>query len=210
MNNTRYVDFPNIGFLEVSLSTEELTPVLDEIKEIQKDFSTAIEHNTKLVGNISRSYLLIKSKRTINEILFKYLRKYDDITNYTQEINILTSAVPMIVDDPWVNFQLKNEFNPPHRHTGVISFVIWIKIPYNIEDEKKVCNSIKSAQPLAGHFSFHYNNALGELYHYHIEADKNMENKMLIFPAHLNHSVYPFYTSDEFRISVSGNVKFLV
>ena len=34
------------------------------------------------------------------------------------------------------------------------------------------------------------------------------ENKMLIFPANFKHEVYPFYTSDEERITVSGNIKF--
>ena len=29
---------------------------------------------------------------------------------------------------------------------------------------------------------------------------------MAFFPAKLNHTVNPFYTSDEYRISISGNV----
>ncbi len=194
--------------MEVILSDEELAPIKQEIAEIQSNFFLATEHNSKLVGNLSKEYLLIKSRRHINELLFKYLKEYDNITNYTQDINILTSETPMIVPDPWVNFQKKHEFNPPHKHTGVISFVIWIQIPYNIQDEKNSEASKKSQQPLAGNFSFHYTNILGEIYHYHIPADKTMENKMLIFPAGLNHSVSPFYTSDDYRISVSGNVKF--
>ena len=36
----------------------------------------------------------------------------------------------------WVNFQRKYEFNPLHKHSGLLSFVIWMKIPYNFEDEK--------------------------------------------------------------------------
>jgi len=31
-----------------------------------------------------------------------------------------------------------------------------------------------------------------------------------MFPSQLIHAVYPFYTSDEYRISVSGNIKFKV
>ena len=27
-----------------------------------------------------------------------------------------------------------------------------------------------------------------------------------MFPSYLNHMVYPFYTSDEYRISMSGNI----
>jgi len=29
---------------------------------------------------------------------------------------------------------------------------------------------------------------------------------MLIFPARMTHCVYPFYTSQDYRISISGNV----
>ena len=31
---------------------------------------------------------------------------------------------------------------------------------------------------------------------------------MIIFPACVNHGVYPFYTSDDYRVSVAGNFKF--
>jgi hypothetical protein len=37
-----------------------------------------------------------------------------------------------------------------------------------------------------------------------------MENHFFLFPAELNHSVDPFYTSDKYRISVSGNYKFQI
>jgi len=31
---------------------------------------------------------------------------------------------------------------------------------------------------------------------------------MIIFPSIIQHGVYPFYTSDEYRISVSGNIDY--
>jgi len=43
-----------------------------------------------------------------------------------------------------------------------------------------------------------------------LDVDKSFENKLLMFPASYNHQVYPFYTSDEERITVSGNVRFLI
>ena len=41
-------------------------------------------------------------------------------------------------------------------------------------------------------------------------VDKSFEGQMLMFPAPLQHIVYPFYTSDESRITVSGNIKLWV
>jgi hypothetical protein len=109
-----------------------------------------------------------------------------------------------------VNFQEKHEFNPLHDHTGVFSFVIWLKIPYLAETEKQFGPGNNSRAPLSGQFTFAYTDALGEIKKYDISADTTMENTMLIFPAKLHHEVYPFYSSDDFRISVSGNIGFQI
>ena len=150
-----YREFPNLGYLEVKLTEEELAPLKEEIAEIQQDFSKAREHNAQLVGNLEKEYTLLKSKIALNKLVFKYLKAYDDVSNYTQKISVLTNDCPMIVDDAWVNFQQKYEFNPLHNHTGIISFVIWIKIPYDIKDEEATEPSRKSQNPLAGQFSFY-------------------------------------------------------
>ena len=39
-----------------------------------------------------------------------------------------------------------------------------------------------------------------------ITLDHTYEGTILIFPAWLQHMVTPFYTSDDYRISVSGNL----
>ena len=35
----------------------------------------------------------------------------------------------------WVNYQYQTEFNPEHAHTGITSFVIWMKIPTHYQDQ---------------------------------------------------------------------------
>ena len=47
----------------------------------------------------------------------------------------------------------------------------------------------------------------GAISQHEIEADRNYENKMIIFPSNLQHSVYPFFTSNDYRISLSGNIE---
>jgi hypothetical protein len=39
-----------------------------------------------------------------------------------------------------------------------------------------------------------------------LPVDKKMNGVMCVFPAPMIHYVTPFYTSDEYRISVAGNV----
>ena len=47
--------------------------------------------------------------------------------------------------------------------------------------------------PAASDFQFTYADILGNIQTYPILMDKNSEGYMFIFPAHLGHSVHPFY-----------------
>ena len=38
-----------------------------------------------------------------------------------------------------------------------------------------------------------------------LPVDKSWEGKFAIFPSELQHGVNPFYTSDEYRITISNN-----
>ena len=48
------------------------------------------------------------------------------------------TRVSLILESFWANYQYKHEFNPVHDHGGAFSFVIWMKIPYDCEDQKKL------------------------------------------------------------------------
>ena len=58
-----------------------------------------------------------------------------------------------------------------------------------------------SNQPSASCFVFI--DSLGESYQ--LNLDKKAEGVFCLFPATYKHMVYPFYTSDDARISISGN-----
>lgn len=204
--NVDVYNFPNIGFLKAKLNDDQMAPILDEISEIEKDFSTAECANKFLIGNIKKEFKLTKSHTHIESILKDYVQDYENNFKYLTNIAVLSENRPLILDNLWVNFQAKHEFNPVHDHTGIFSFVIWVKIPYKLENEISLSPGVNASQPLAGHFSFYYTNTLGQINHYSVPADETMENSLLIFPSKLNHSVYPFYSSDELRVSVSGNI----
>lgn len=108
----------------------------------------------------------------------------------------------------WINLQKKYEFNPAHDHSGAFSFIIFLNIPYDINEELKYFpqSSLKHNQTSC--LVFTVLNSYGKFQDLTIKVDKSFENKMLIFPAALRHTVYPFYTSDDYRITVSGNIFF--
>jgi len=105
----------------------------------------------------------------------------------------------------WVNFQKKYEFNPLHDHSGLFSFVIWMKIPYNLEDEKNL-DFVKHSKSThsVGNFVFVPPGMNLQI----IDMEKDIEGCCAVFPAYFHHMVYPFYTSDEERITISGNIFF--
>ena len=71
-----------------------------------------------------------------NKSIFYKIYKNDGLTEYENGFNYLkllrynTQDRNVVLKSVWVNFQKKYEFNPLHDHTGIISFVIWIDVPY--------------------------------------------------------------------------------
>ena len=111
-----------------------------------------------------------------------------------------------VLEPFWVNFQKETEFNPIHSHSGVFSFVIWVKIPTDWREQHALPISANSNAPRASDFEFRYTTMLGDISNYIYLLDKEVEGHMLFFPAKLMHEVYPFYNCDKERISISGNI----
>jgi hypothetical protein len=199
MNNIYNCNFPNLGFVGCDLSQEDMAPIMEEIAEIQNNFSHASPANKTLAGHIQNEYLLSKSHKHIEKLgLSLYYQ-------WCNQFNMMFDK-QLFLDKIWVNFQKKYEFNPVHNHNGDFSFVIYCKIPYTMKEEQEASNFNSNGENLSGTFSFHYTNTLGEIKSWTIPADKSFESKMILFPAKMIHSVYPFYSSDEYRISVAGNL----
>ena len=125
---------------------------------------------------------------------------------------ILTENRNLCITSCWINFQKKYEFNPPHIHTGIYSFIIFLNIPYDLQQEKKVFPSLENSQ--TSNLFFQYQVPLfmdrSGIKQTYLQVDKSYEGKIIIFPANLSHGVLPFYTSDDYRITISGNVIFEV
>ena len=109
----------------------------------------------------------------------------------------------------WVNYQKKHEFNPLHIHSGLYSFVIFMRIPIHWKEQHALPISANSNIPIASDFAFVWgggkeNGILKE----NLQLSSEDEGRMLFFPASLNHLVYPFYECEEERITISGNIYF--
>ena len=201
---------PVTSFLQVKLD-KVTVDYLWEIIEMAK--SKNINYKSNLVGNISKSLLLedinANFYKTVCVPLVKFYREKDSQKRDPSESNaLLPSNTKLILHDIWVNYQYKTEFNPPHNHSGVYSFAIWLKIPYSWKDQCKLpqFQGVRDNDIKAGNFEFEYIDTLGEIRNRGFRLSPDLEGTMLFFPAKLRHCVFPFYETDEPRVSVAGNL----
>ena len=210
----KYIAPPVNGFLQINLD-ENIIDYLWRIIDVAK---TKHNNNFKnnLVGNISQSFLLedIDSYfyKSVCVPLVKYYRETNPLgVDPVAQNALLGMKTRLVLNQLWVNYQYKTEFNPYHDHSGVYSFAIWMKVPYSWEDQQKLPQflDIKKGDRKAGNFEFEYINTLGEVTNFAYRLSSKLQGTMLFFPAQLRHCVYPFYEIEEPRISIAGNLSYL-
>jgi hypothetical protein len=207
--------FFKLSSKEIAPLNEEASATLNKIKQ-NCDSLSDLSFNKNLAGHIDHEYHLSENTSIhIENVLRPVVKQF--IQEYQNEVFYSTDNLVMVNKETkqrlcWINFQKKYEYNPLHLHSGFLSFVIWLKIPYKIEDEVNHSNSIrikKINERHNGDFSFvkvHYNTSQ-LIKPISLKIDETWEGRGVLFHSSLNHIVYPFYTSDDYRISISGNFK---
>jgi hypothetical protein len=196
------ISLPNPGVTTGVLPDELYDIIMKEIEEIQSNWNEYQKWNEGLAGNIEKQYILSKSLPYLEPFMNEMCKSYGEYWNFLKK----EGDFHFDQGNLWVNFQRKNEFNPVHHHSGAFSFVCWLKIPYNIEDELNAPHVKDTKNKAASTFQFQYQNILGNLSLETLYVSQNWEKRIVLFPAHLSHCVYPFSTSDDYRISISGNL----
>ena len=182
-----------------TITQDECQMILKEGKKIRKkphDF----RHN--LAGHLSEEYRFTEPEnlwRWLQKYLRVYVAGYNDKwgrkcykmpTNYT-----LTPA------SLWINYMKAGDFNPPHHHTGDISFVLYPHMPKEIIKENK---RHKGTMEGPGGIAWLYGEQIQEAY-INVVTHLPETGDLFIFPASLRHWVFPFKSKVE-RVSVSGNI----
>ena len=193
-------NFPNFGYLTDSIPSDILNILTNRVGLLDQNSK---KMNNILAGNLKNEFNISDVAPSIEPYILDLLNRYDEDFNYLKTIGNLTSNVPFVMDNLCVNLQEKHEFNPNHHHAGIMSFVIWLKVPFSREQEDLYSPGNKSNKNCSGNFELLYTSTLGNISYITIPAE---EGKILMFPNKLVHCVYPFYSSDEPRISISGNV----
>ena len=203
-------DLARISYMECVVPDIVMQTIKLEVdRMIDTKFAGYQKHNYDLAGAIENEYKITDSLPVIQNFVTSAAINYwtelnSDYKNYEHAIGIGPEGDAGL----WVNFQKKYEYNPVHKHGGLLSFVIWYQVPYDIESERSLPMHQNYNDSSAGTFMFIFPDpySLGGINSHRILVDKSKEGHMIIFPASLRHVVYPFHTSDDYRISIAGNL----
>jgi uncharacterized protein (TIGR02466 family) len=168
---------------------------LSEARASKKDFES------RLAGMLKRQ-VEFRDSSLFDKFFGDMFKMYDHaLQDWTGDRNIIAGGGEMYnLESLWANFQGPGDFNPPHSHGGALSWVIYLQIPDELTEENK---QYKGTSAGPGGITFSYGDGPREVITYQTFLPQTGD--MYIFPAWLQHWVYPF-KSDVERISVSGNV----
>ena len=200
----------NVGWVQSKLDKihiDYLWKIIEEGKQNNLSFKS------ELAGHLSNSFEVEDTNHWFfNNVLHELISAFYDSNGGAHPKNSVESSFRrdfvVRLEKFWVNYQYKHEFNPPHNHSGLYAFVVWMKIPYSSKEQKKLkfLDGIKDVDKKAGDFEFVYTNLLGDISNYRYPMSPELEGTIILFPAQFMHCVYPFYDCDEPRISLSGNL----
>ena len=193
--------------LEAKIEKEFVDILLEKGKESReknldsrKDLAGAIEHEYYYddVGD----WFFSRMKRFIN-VYIDGAKTYMGKTMWSK-IPDLSNITKWELIRLWINFQKAKEYNPPHDHSGDLSFVIYLQVPDEIKIEYELLIG-EHRHNGPGTINFDY----GQKMPFAIDRQYRLPSPgdIFIFPSWLVHHVHSFQADVE-RISVSGNIFF--
>jgi hypothetical protein len=206
---SRFEELPNLGVMLAQVPSNILETLKTRInKMIDDSFEGEQDHRAELLGHLDREYNLEDLIPEIEPFMLALVHKYGTKWDFQYNNQTFKGQGKIRLTNLWVNFQKKYDFNPAHTHSGVLSFALWVTIPYKAADEEQIYPVVGGGITRTSKFTFHYSTITGEHWSFSLPVDESYEGTLALFPAKLTHSVNPFYTSDGYRISVSGNLRF--
>lgn len=189
------VILPNLAPIMLDLPDPVIEYLDGVVNDIQRDPTRYHAHNDQLAGHLRREYW-VEFNQSFKDLMISIGDEFLRMNSQPPR--------PMILQSSWVNLQKRHEFNPTHNHDGHLSFVIWLRVPYDLQQEINMFPEARGQR--TSKFEFSYTSIIGQHCTYAMPVDKDWQGRMCMFPAALPHAVYPFYTSEDLRVSISGNL----
>lgn len=186
--------FPYFGPL--IFKTQITLQQVEELKKLCIKDKTK-DHSKQLAGHIKEEYEIdtMKYHHIIASYLDAFCHTYEEFYDKKFEGRGLATK------NVWVNFMKAGEYNPPHHHGSCrFSSVVFIDVPSQIKKEADAFHGT-SHPPGSIEFVVHIGDVKEYIACYRLLPQKG---DMLIFPANVTHTVYPFQCKAT-RISIAAN-----
>tara|TARA_B100001996_G_scaffold346410_1_gene303342 strand:- start:702 stop:1520 length:819 start_codon:yes stop_codon:yes gene_type:complete len=199
------INLPNQGIYQVTLDESDV----DHIWNITKKYSPEdVEWDGKLLKHDTPRRLTWGlfdddkkfQENVLQKVLYKYLGKYGLPIEITT-----THEHKFTFNRFWCNCTTTGQYQALHDHDSIFSFVIWLHVPYDADDERAVSDQY---HPQAGEFGFVYTDITGRVRQRPVDQSKCHSGTMLFFPSTILHQVFPFFSTKEYRITCSGDISF--
>jgi len=190
--------------------------VLEKMIEISDKVladSTRTQWGSNLAGQIKEEPLLspeLLKKENLLDFFGNMVQEYVHQCNLQQapsdqhqHIETVKNHIHVTVNSMWIVEQQPGEYNPIHTHTGCdVSAVMYLKAPNFLPSEK-------TERDDDGTIYFIGSSSPKTKLNTNSLKIKPSPGQFFIFPSHLQHTVYPYKTNDNFaRRSVSFNASF--
>ena len=200
---------------DTRLNSEELTFLHQAISVGERDKKNLAPGHI-LTGSVSRYTLIDKDNWFYDTVLKKLTERMfcQDWDVYKKYVVDQEEPLPKFeMNNFWVNYQKQYDYVSIHNHRGLYSFVVFMKIPTHWKEQHTPPMKLKfhpvPLPPSASDFQFVWS-ATGketeEIVTQPLRLCSEDEGRILFFPAWLNHMVYPFYGTEEERVTISGNI----
>jgi len=169
-----------------------LLEIENELEKTDVSFENCDHTRKQLAGDLQNEYFLSVSN---HPFLFTTIKQ--SILNALSETSRI-GIEDIFINSMWINFQKENEHNPIHIHMGCLSFVLYLQLPENLEQELKEQseNSMSASRGLIEFMSTYTNNSIKLL---------PQRGDLLTFNSEHRHQVYPFYSKGS-RVTIAGNI----
>lgn len=196
------IQFPNLGYVRTSIVDHQVKNLLTWVDNISED-TREMDHSH--VGTIAREYEITDQpcKDELSAVLGPMVQQY------CEDMHFSVQPRPIGLTTAWCNLQQSGEYFAAHTHAGVFSFALWLRVPFTQADERAWREARGKSGRETASFQFHYTDALGRITPYVLEVDSEWENEIIVFPGEMMHSVTPYYSTDQLRVVVSGNIDYV-
>jgi len=197
---------------ETTLPPTVLEKIIEISDEVLAD-SKRISWGGNLAGQIKEELLIepkLLKKENLLDFFGNMVQEYVHQCNLQQapsdqhqHIETVKNHIHVTMNSMWIVEQQPGEYNPIHTHTGCdVSAVMYLKAPNFLPSEKTKRDDDGTIYFIGS------SSAKGKLKTNSLKV-KPTPGAFFIFPAHLQHTVYPYKTTDDFaRRSVSFNASF--